>query len=99
MLKLTMAHRSLSRQEPVRPKKVQALCRGHPWSLARYQLSPRRSGFASGSQGRDWLKSWMVAWSAFNAGTWIQLQPHWEETEGHEVEIEYRIERVPEAMR
>ena len=50
-LNLTMAHRSLSRQGLVKPKRIQASCRGHPWSLTRYQLPPRSSGFASARPG------------------------------------------------
>lgn len=72
LLILTMAHRSMPRQEPVKPKRVQALCRGHPCCLSDYQLSRRSSGFATHNRGCDWTILWVAAWSACDAATLIQ---------------------------
>lgn len=91
LLNLTTAHRSMPRQEAIKPKRVQALCRGYPWSLTRYQLSLHSSGFASSDRGHDWVRPWT---SACDAGTWSQrfnCNPTGRIPKGHKDEIEHRI--------
>ncbi|KAJ4993012.1 hypothetical protein SVAN01_01364 [Stagonosporopsis vannaccii] len=78
LLNLTMAHRSMLRQEAVKPKRVQALCRGYPWSLTRYRVRFARPGRRLG-EGVD---SGMGSVRGRNMESTIQLQPHWEDTQG-----------------
>ena len=81
LLNLTMAHRSLSRQVPVDLEEFKACVADTPGASRTISSRPVAPDSLRPDRGYDWAKTRIAGWSAFNAGTWIRLLPHWEDTQ------------------
>lgn len=82
LLNLTMAHRRLSRQEPVNLSELKPCVADTPEAPRAISSRPKAPDSLRADQDYDWTKTWIAGRSAFNAGTWIPLQPRWEDTQG-----------------